>query len=78
MLTIPYFVFFSYASVFAAAVWDHLFSKDPFCAEAGFTLRSKLLKYGGSKDPATMIRDVLHGEITITPLMKSLGVKVDN
>lgn len=48
-----------YADVLANDIWQRYFVSDSLASGAGETLRDKLLRHGGSKDPEKLVREVL-------------------
>ncbi|KAK9095424.1 hypothetical protein Scep_026893 [Stephania cephalantha] len=47
-----------YAKCFAATIWQKVCAQDPLSLETGATLRSKLLRHGGAKDPSSLLKDL--------------------
>ncbi|KAK9120648.1 hypothetical protein Syun_018265 [Stephania yunnanensis] len=47
-----------YAKCFAATIWQKVCEQDPLSLETGATLRSKLLRHGGAKDPSSLLKDL--------------------
>ena len=43
----------------ASRVWTHVFAEDPLSREAGARFKDEVLRYGGGKDPWTMVTKVL-------------------
>lgn len=71
----------------SATLWGELFAGDPLAPGAGERLRTEVLRYGGSRDPAQMMRALL-GERAITsahggcypaagPALREMGVRAD-
>ena len=54
-------VYYSYLfdRAIASKVWSTLFSKNPLSRESGEIFKSKLLKFGGGKDPWELLSNVL-------------------
>jgi intermediate peptidase len=48
-----------YADILADDIWKRHFEGDSLAAGAGESLRDKLLRHGGSRDPEKVIRDLL-------------------
>ena len=48
-----------YADILAKDMWERYFAGDSLAPGAGEHLRDKLLKYGGSRHPETLVRGVL-------------------
>lgn len=71
-------LFCRYARVFAAAVWEKLFAKDPLSRDAGETYRAQVLSKGGAEDPRAILHDVLEGPVTLQPLLRELGIADDD
>ncbi|GJM97635.1 hypothetical protein PR202_ga14575 [Eleusine coracana subsp. coracana] len=46
-----------YARCFATTIWQQVCQEDPLSRSTGSTIRDKLLRHGGSKDPSTMLKD---------------------
>lgn len=63
-----------YARVISAQLWSSLFESNPLCRTGGLNLRHNLLAHGGAKDPVSMIFDVLNGEISCIPFLRSTGI----
>lgn len=45
-----------YARCFAATIWENVCRDDPLSLSTGTAIRSKLLRHGGAKDPADLLR----------------------
>ncbi|KAJ0971041.1 hypothetical protein J5N97_019000 [Dioscorea zingiberensis] len=52
-----------YARCFASTIWKQVCCEDPLSPAVGAAIRSKLLRYGGAKDPANLLRDFVGGNI---------------
>lgn len=68
-----------YARCFAATIWNMVCEADPLSPDAGGVLRTRLLQYGGGKDPSFIIKDCTNEESLIAcpkggvkPSVKSL------
>ncbi|KAG4172621.1 hypothetical protein ERO13_A11G007600v2 [Gossypium hirsutum] len=48
-----------YAKCFAATIWKKLCQEDPLSPTTGTLLRTKLLQYGGAKEPADLLTDLV-------------------
>jgi intermediate peptidase len=48
-----------YADVLAEDIWKRFFAGDSLAPGAGESLRDKLLRHGGSRDPELLVREVL-------------------
>ncbi|TVU08606.1 hypothetical protein EJB05_42015 [Eragrostis curvula] len=46
-----------YARCFASTIWQQICQEDPLSRSTGSAIRDKLLRYGGSKDPSTLLKD---------------------
>jgi mitochondrial intermediate peptidase len=46
-----------YARCFATTIWQQVCQEDPLSRSTGSAIRDKLLRYGGSKDPSTLLKD---------------------
>ena len=42
--------------MFASNLWLDLFENDPLSRDAGHVIQDKILRHGGSKDPALMLK----------------------
>lgn len=61
-LAIGYYTYL-YAKCFAATIWQKLCQEDPLSLTTGTALRTKLLKHGGAKEPADMLKDLVGDDI---------------
>ncbi|XP_062229626.1 mitochondrial intermediate peptidase, mitochondrial isoform X2 [Phragmites australis] len=48
-----------YARCFATTIWQEVCQEDPLSRSTGTALRDKFLRYGGSKDPSSLLKDFL-------------------
>ncbi|KAK8963084.1 hypothetical protein KSP40_PGU010344 [Platanthera guangdongensis] len=46
-----------YAKCFAATIWEKVCHDDPLSLRTGTVIRTKLLRHGGAKDPANLLRN---------------------
>ncbi|KAJ1260491.1 hypothetical protein BS78_10G236400 [Paspalum vaginatum] len=46
-----------YARCFATTIWQEICQEDPLSRSAGSAIRDKFLRYGGSKDPSSLLKD---------------------
>jgi len=46
-----------YARCFATTIWQEICQDDPLSCSAGSAIRDKFLRYGGSKDPSSLLKD---------------------
>ncbi|KAL6873710.1 hypothetical protein ACP4OV_013792 [Aristida adscensionis] len=47
-----------YARCFATTIWQEVCQEDPLSRSAGSAVRDKFLRYGGSKDPSSLLKDL--------------------
>jgi len=64
---------YTYSKCFASDIWHTCFAKDPLSPQAGQAYREKLLRWGGSKDPNQMLRDLLGREPTPATFIQELA-----
>ncbi|KAF8687407.1 hypothetical protein HU200_043097 [Digitaria exilis] len=46
-----------YARCFASTIWQEVCQEDPLSRNTGSAIRNKFLRYGGSKDPSSLLKD---------------------
>lgn len=46
-----------YARCFATTIWQEVCQEDPLSRSAGSAIRDKFLRFGGSKDPSSLLKD---------------------
>jgi mitochondrial intermediate peptidase len=46
-----------YAKCFATTIWQQVCQEDPLSRSTGTVIKDRLLRYGGSKDPSTLLKD---------------------
>ncbi|OQU76928.1 probable mitochondrial intermediate peptidase, mitochondrial isoform X2 [Sorghum bicolor] len=46
-----------YARCFATTIWQEVCQEDPLSCSAGSAIRNKFLRFGGSKDPSSLLKD---------------------
>ncbi|RLM55849.1 putative mitochondrial intermediate peptidase, mitochondrial [Panicum miliaceum] len=72
-----------YARCFATTIWQEICQEDPLSRSAGSTIRDKFLRYGGSKDPSSLLKDFAGDAIIrnsgggIIPDINSLCKEID-
>ena len=49
------------AGMYSSSVWEDLFSRDPFDADAGAVFRAQFLERGGSREPQRTYEELFHG-----------------
>lgn len=65
-----------YATVFSAAIWEKLFSADPFDRKAGDLVHREIFAKGGATDPVHMLKQVLGDRpVTVEPLIRELAAR---
>jgi len=64
----------------ASRIWHQCFASDPFNREMGDRYRHTMLAHGGSRDPNSLVADMLGKELTVNDMVQSLleDVVVDN
>lgn len=65
-----------FARVISAQLSSHLFSSDPLSREGGLKIRNGILAYGGARDPASLLRNVLNHDVSCVPFLESTGIDV--
>lgn len=63
-----------FARVLSAQLWAKLFGNNPFSKEGGVRIKNELLAYGGAQDPATLLSNLIEGEINCNAFLSSLGI----
>lgn len=52
-----------YARCFATTIWQEVCQDDPLSRSTGSVLRDKFLRYGGAKDPSSLLKDFVGDSI---------------
>eukprot|EP00013_Stygamoeba_regulata_P002550 CAMPEP_0177634630 /NCGR_PEP_ID=MMETSP0447-20121125/3469_1 /TAXON_ID=0 /ORGANISM="Stygamoeba regulata, Strain BSH-02190019" /LENGTH=738 /DNA_ID=CAMNT_0019136361 /DNA_START=709 /DNA_END=2925 /DNA_ORIENTATION=+ len=65
-----------FCRVFSTSLWYKYFQKDPLSREAGNKLRSELLRYGGSKDPQSILRTLV-GAPSVKDFIRSMQEEIE-
>ena len=60
-----------YAKIVAEHIWSQCFLADPLSRNAGERYRHEVLRFGGSKDPNEILRDLLGEEPSIEELVST-------
>ena len=63
---------YTYARAFAADLWHTCFEADPLDARVGRRYRQEVLRFGGSKDPKLMLREMLGRPFSADALVREV------
>lgn len=65
LLTLAGYYSYLYARCIASSIWHQHCRQDPLSRDTGEKLRHGLLQFGGAKDPAKMLRELLGNDALI-------------